>query len=102
PQVLLATVSQQSGLGRVGPMAKIVDVRAWPNPTEGPHFTHVAVGRPRSILILIDDRGLAAPVRGAVYAYHEVDADHRLDDAAWVEQVDRAPRPAWAVPDAAR
>ncbi|MDP2305716.1 MAG: DUF3160 domain-containing protein [Pseudomonadota bacterium] len=80
------------------PMMRIVDIHAWKNPRGPVEHWHAAVGRPREITVLLGDRGVLVPGSGAVYGYHEVIADHRLDDAEWRSLVDTAPRPAWATP----
>ncbi len=81
------------------PMMKIVDVHTWNDPLDGTREWHAAVGRPRSITVLLGDRGLLIPGYGAVYSYYEVVAGTKLDDEAWRKQVDNAERPDWANED---
>lgn len=77
---------------------RIVGIHAWMSPRGDVQHWHAAVGRPRKITVLLGDRGVLVPGSGAVHSYHEVIADHRLDDDEWRTVVDSVARPAWANP----
>jgi len=88
--------AQEGGLSRPDPMTKIVDIAR-----SGTQIWHMAVGAPIAVTVLLGDRGLLVPARGAVYSYYEVIADHPLDDEKWRSQLDHAARPPWTPPLAA-
>ncbi len=100
PYLLLSAVAsgKPDALAAPEPMMRIVDIHTWNDPLGPALYWHAAVGRPREVTVLLGDRGVLVPGSGAVYGYHEVVADHRLDDAEWRGVVDTAARPAWANP----
>ncbi len=91
-----AAAGKEMEISAPDPMMKIVDVHTWNDPVNGTREWHVAVGRPRSVTVLLGDRGLLVPGYGAVYSYYEVEARKKLDDEAWRQTVDETARPAWA------
>jgi len=100
PYLLLSAVAagKPDELAAPEPMMRIVDIHTWNDPNGPPAYWHAAVGAPREVTVLLGDRGVLVPGSGAVYGYHEVVADHRLDDAEWRGVVGGAARPAWANP----
>jgi hypothetical protein len=93
---LKATVSRRSdgteyGLAQPDPMTKIVDIAH-----DREQIWHMAVGSPIAVTVLLGDRGLLVPARGAIYSYYEVLAGTHLDDDKWRERMDAQARPEWA------
>ena len=93
-----AAAGKEAEFSQPDPMMRIVDVHIWNDP-EGPtQFWHAAVGRPRTVTVLVGDRGVLIPGQGGLYSYYEVLDTSRVDDAAWRARVDTEPRLGWENP----
>jgi len=79
--------------------SKIVGIHL-ASPHDGPRqLFHIAKGKPRPVTVLLEERGVAVPVQGAVGSYYEVVDGGLVDDPAWLQRLPTTPRPHWLNPD---